>query len=231
MTTLDRKPIPVSDTTVELEFRVRDDRCFLIHESERADCELVLDEVVPQSSGNHLEFVSVYGGAAEQVLDDALAWPGIADARILVAGETSLLELVVTEPCLTSTIADSRAIPRVVTADRGVGRVIVEVPPRGDPQRVVDLFRERHPESTLVARRQHEGGPLFSTGVFRERVLAGLTEKQRETLLTAHELGYFDRPRQISAVDCADALGISQSTFSQHLGVALQKTLDAVLAD
>lgn len=230
MSTRRRRPTTTFEATTELEFQVTDDRSFLIVESGRADCEIVVDEIVPQSSGNLLEYLSVFDGATSRVLADALEWPDVLDARLVAEDEdASLLELVVTECSLAATVADSRAIPRHISASRGEGHVVIEVPSYTDPQQVIELFRERHPDSRLVARREHETGPLVAERMFRERVLRGLTDKQRETLVTAFEKGYFDRPREVTAADCAGALGISQSTFSQHLRVALDKVLGALL--
>ncbi|MFB6117108.1 helix-turn-helix domain-containing protein [Halosegnis sp.] len=58
---------------------------------------------------------------------------------------------------------------------------------------------------------------------------AALTDRQREVLETAHELGYFARPKGANATEVADALGISRSTFAEHLAAAQSKLLDAVL--
>ncbi|WP_175501594.1 bacterio-opsin activator domain-containing protein [Halogeometricum limi] len=216
---------------MELEYRIRDDRVFLVAESGKMNCELVLNEVVPQSGGNLLEFVTVRDAPADSVLADALDRPDVLDARVITEdADAGLLELLVTDPELVGLVGDARAIPRLVRADRGVGHVVVEVPPGGDPQRVVAMFRERHPGSKLVARREHDGAPLFTEYVLRERVLDELTDRQREVFLTAYEMGYFDQPRRVSAVQCADYLGISQSTFSQHFRVALRKILDGLLA-
>lgn len=50
----------------------------------------------------------------------------------------------------------------------------------------------------------------------------GLTEKQREALVTAWENGYFDTPRQISLEDVATDLDISQQALSNRLRRAHQ---------
>jgi predicted DNA binding protein len=57
-----------------------------------------------------------------------------------------------------------------------------------------------------------------------------LTARQREVLQTAYDMGYFDHPKRANAGDVADALDISPSTFSEHLAVAQQKLLEAILA-
>jgi predicted DNA binding protein len=228
----DRTRIPIFEARAVLEFLVRDDDCFIVAESERANCELVLNGLLAQSNGNLLQFLTVFEAKPVRVVTDALDRDDVADARVVCEQpEAGLVELILTGSCLSATVADSRAVPRLVSAARGVGRVIVDVPSGGDPQRVIELVRERHPDSELITRREHDVGPLFSDRLFEARVLGQLTERQYETLSTAYEMGYFDQPRQASAVECATALGISQSTFSQHLRVALRKVLDGMLAE
>lgn len=56
-----------------------------------------------------------------------------------------------------------------------------------------------------------------------------LTARQLEVLETAHEMGYFERPRQANGREVADALGIDPSTFSEHLAAAERKLLAEVL--
>lgn len=57
-----------------------------------------------------------------------------------------------------------------------------------------------------------------------------LTDRQREVLETAHEMGYFEYPRRSNATAVADAVGIGPSTFREHLAAAQSKLLDAVLS-
>jgi predicted DNA binding protein len=56
-----------------------------------------------------------------------------------------------------------------------------------------------------------------------------LTDRQFEVLRTAHELGYFERPKRANATDVADELGINRSTFAEHLATAQRKLLGDVL--
>lgn len=44
-----------------------------------------------------------------------------------------------------------------------------------------------------------------------------LTRTQYETLLTAHELGYFDVPRQVTLEELSDELGVSHQALSERL--------------
>ena len=45
----------------------------------------------------------------------------------------------------------------------------------------------------------------------------GLTPEQRNTLVAAHELGYFEVPRRVTASELAAELGISQQAVSERL--------------
>lgn len=53
-----------------------------------------------------------------------------------------------------------------------------------------------------------------------------LTDRQREVLETAHEMGYFEYPRGANASEVAAALDIEPSTFTEHLNAAQSKILD-----
>ncbi|MFB6160523.1 MAG: helix-turn-helix domain-containing protein [Haloferacaceae archaeon] len=56
-----------------------------------------------------------------------------------------------------------------------------------------------------------------------------LTDRQREVLTTAYEMGYFERPRRANATEVAAALDIAPSTFREHLSVAETKVFEDLL--
>lgn len=56
--------------------------------------------------------------------------------------------------------------------------------------------------------------------------LRRLTERQREVLRTAYEMGYFEYPRTANASEVAEELDIKPSTFTEHLNSAQSKILD-----
>jgi predicted DNA binding protein len=57
-----------------------------------------------------------------------------------------------------------------------------------------------------------------------------LTERQRKVLRTAHRMGYFDYPKEANASEVAAALDVSHTTFTEHLGAAQRKLMDALFA-
>jgi predicted DNA binding protein len=58
-----------------------------------------------------------------------------------------------------------------------------------------------------------------------------LTERQREVLRTAYELGYFEYPREANATAVAEELDIGLSALAEHLAAAQGKLLAEVLAE
>ncbi len=58
--------------------------------------------------------------------------------------------------------------------------------------------------------------------VDRER----LTDRQRQTLETALEMGYFDHPKRANASEIAAELDIAPSTFTEHLAAAQAKLFE-----
>jgi hypothetical protein len=56
-----------------------------------------------------------------------------------------------------------------------------------------------------------------------------LTRRQREVIETAHRMGYFEHPKAANAGEVADELGITRSTFTEHLAAAQSKLLSAVV--
>lgn len=56
-----------------------------------------------------------------------------------------------------------------------------------------------------------------------------LTETQREALVVAHELGYFDSPREASLEDVAEELGITQQSVSSRLQRGHRRLIAATL--
>ncbi|MFC7157267.1 bacterio-opsin activator domain-containing protein [Halomarina halobia] len=214
-----------TDPLVELEFRVRDRNCFFVEMSATLECLVHLEHFVNRSDGRLLEYFTIDGVAPDRVLSTVADAPAISDARLVSRGaDGGLFEFVVSGRCVTTTLADAGAIAGTVAAERGTGRVVAVVPPHAEVRRVAETFRDRHPDSELVARRDSDRSiPVRTERGARATLADDLTERQREVLRTAYLSGYFAWPRASTADDCADALGIAQPTFSQHIRAAQER--------
>lgn len=62
-----------------------------------------------------------------------------------------------------------------------------------------------------------------------DSTLDAITERQRDVLATAFELGYFEVPREASAMDVAAEFDLDQSTVTEHLRRAERNLLSELL--
>lgn len=203
----------------ELELQVTDRDCFFVWASEEAACRLTLEHLVHRSDDTVLEFFAVEGVDPHTVVEMADEVSGIDEARIVRESlDGGVVQFVVSGTCVTTTLADAGAVTEEVTAADGTGRVVASVPAHTDVRSVVETFRSRHTGSALLASRQGSHAIPLGTELGLKETLAGrLTDRQLEVLRTAHLSGYFEWPRESSAEECAEALGITQPTFSQHM--------------
>jgi hypothetical protein len=63
-------------------------------------------------------------------------------------------------------------------------------------------------------------------GILPVPVLEGLTEKQIEVLISAHESGIFQIPAKVKMDEAAKKLGMSRSTYGEHLRKAMNTLMD-----
>jgi len=63
----------------------------------------------------------------------------------------------------------------------------------------------------------------------RDTPVSALTDRQREALLAALDLGYYEHPRQATHEDIAERLGCESNTASEHIQKAEAKVLNEVL--
>lgn len=222
--------IPESQgTSIELRFQVADRELFFVRASAAAGCRVELAEMIQRSDGRLLEYFTVEGAASDHVIAAATGAAGIDDARVIRDDDGgTLYEFVVSGPCIGGTLADAGAVVREVVADDGRGHVVADVPAHADVGQVIDLVRERHDAELLARRERDRPMPEFTAREFRATLADRLTERQLETLRTAYASGYFSWPRESTAEDCAEALGISQPTFTQHIRAAHAKLVGAL---
>jgi DNA-binding CsgD family transcriptional regulator len=70
---------------------------------------------------------------------------------------------------------------------------------------------------------------LTSIDAKGESLLSKLTPRQRQMLLTAYALGYYDVPRRVSSDDVSKQLGVDKSTLVEHLRKAERKLIGGII--
>ncbi|WP_319004344.1 helix-turn-helix domain-containing protein [Natrinema amylolyticum] len=202
---------------MEVEFHVRNSAYPFVDASQAEDCRLELEVIFPHSDDGFVEYFTLDGAPPERVLD-AIDWTDGVDAeRVARHANGGRLQFHVRDRCVAITVVDFGAIPRVVAADGGEGRVVAEVLSRDEAAELVDRFERDHPTVTVDDCRERERAtPLFAHHDFKQAVIDALTDRQREVFLTAYMNGYYDWPRKHEAAELAE-LDITPATFSQHL--------------
>lgn len=94
-------------------------------------------------------------------------------------------------------------------------------------QAIIGDLRHRYSNLDVQRLLQSQQDRAEQQLVFVDR--STLTDRQLEVLETAHRMGYFEHPKRANASEVADELGISGTTFSEHLSAAQTKLLDAIL--
>ncbi|MCW8172645.1 hypothetical protein D8S78_11095 [Natrialba swarupiae] len=74
---------------------------------------------------------------------------------------------------------------------------------------------------------------VLEVGTYRESLHRGrsLTERQREVLAVAYELGYYDQPSETSHEQIADRLECAPSTVGEHLRKAEKRLVSELFED
>lgn len=222
----------LGDNLVEYEFRVSDSDAFLFRLSERLDCTCTLEWTVPAADDRALHYVTVSGADPDDVLDAAADADAVLDARMLGEGDRddALFEIEFPDSA-TAALLRAGANPVEVVLDSGTANVVVEAPPSVDAGTVVDAFVASPEDTELVAKREVErpARPARTARDFRDELVDRLTDRQRAALRAAYHGGYFDWPRESTAEEVADSLGVASATLHYHLRHAQRALLGAFL--
>lgn len=130
------------------------------------------------------------------------------------------------DPCVCEAVEAIAGPVSDVSARDGTLSVTVRTQSDETVRTVVADLTSRFEGVRLVRMNRAGGGEASDLAVVDR---ARLTDRQREVLETAHEMGYFAYPKGANAGEVADAVDCSLSTFSEHLAAAQSKLLDAIL--
>ncbi|MFP8889344.1 bacterio-opsin activator domain-containing protein [Natrialbaceae archaeon A-CW2] len=212
-----RRNLLFSDTVVELEFHSRDSRSFFVDTSRALECRFALDSLVPVEEGTHLYYMRVTGTTPDAVFDRVANTERIQDCRVIDTYEDgSRLEFVVSGASPTLTLMEYGVTILESVTEAGSTTITAECASDTDIRTIVGGLRRSFPDSELVSKRTLERSvqtaQAFHTGL-EER----LTDRQEASLRAAYFGGYYDWPRESTAEEIADAMGVSSPTLHNHL--------------
>ncbi|WP_135805214.1 PAS domain S-box protein [Halorussus marinus] len=214
---LERKQALVSDRSIDLDFRVRGSEYPILTFVTETDGEFEFESVVQRGDGSLHLFFTVRGAEPTETLTFAEALTEIENTRLVAErdGEYRYEGELVASSFLAS-LVNRGAVPQSLTASDGEGRVVVRIPESANVRTFVELFESAFEEVELVARRERDE-PVLSEQAFASKLEGRLTERQREVLEVAYFGGFFEWPRDATAEDIAEMLGVSQPTVSRHV--------------
>jgi len=131
-------------------------------------------------------------------------------------------------PCLCEYVEGESFPISDVRAEDGSLVVTLHLSSRAELRDVIETLRDRFGSVSVQYLLRVDGQTDDADIVPVDR--GRLTDRQREVLSTAYEMGYFASPRKANATEVAGHLDIDVSTFTEHLAAAQSTLMDDLLA-
>jgi PAS domain S-box-containing protein len=179
---------------------------------------------VPRGDTAVLQYVTARGPTST-LRKRLAAHPAVTDVSVVAEGTPVRLQVTVTDPVPEGLLAGQGVVVTGTAIDRDGAALSVELPGRAGLQSVVGTLEAEYEEVSVQLSNTRDREERNWQGNCFER--ADLTDKQLAALQAAHYNGYFERPRQSTATEIADSLGVSHSTFLQHLHRAQEKLFES----
>lgn len=202
----------LSEPAVELEFHLADPSIPLVHLVREAGATGQLAWMRREPDGDVTQFFELHGVDPDTVVSTFESGDRIVSCRP-VDGDSSLFEVRFDRSAAGELLAVGATVRDISTTPEGV-RLTAITPTEIDVRAVVDRLESVYPTVELVAKRRLDA-PGGSGGGWEAD--ATLTERQHEALAVAFAAGYFEWPRDATAEEVAEELGVSAATFHYHL--------------
>ena len=226
LTAVQNRQLLARDTVLELTYRVEDDP--LVAAAGRADCRIEVVGSVDVDEGV-LQYLRVFDGEPGTLLDAVRREGGAVDGRVVASEGTSGVVELTTPGGFESALLDVGARLQSVAVTPTELLVTVEAPTDADPRTIREAIATRAADAELTARHERTGPPPSSTD--DPTMTDSLTDRQREVLRAAYLAGYYAWPRDTTAEQLSETLGIASPTLHQHLRRAQRNLLGALFEE
>ncbi|RDZ62680.1 PAS sensor protein [Haloferax sp. Atlit-12N] len=219
LSTAESREALVADEVVRVRLSVRDDEAGILAVGDAlgGDAELVVHTVLPRGDSERY-FVTVRGATEAAVTDALASIDGVTPGDVTAGEGVVRAQFDTVAPSLGTAIADAGGVLHRIVVAAGEATVVVDLPRRRPAGPFVEALAAAFDSVVMTARNHRSVESDIGASV-----LAGLTDRQRESLEVAYRTGYFERPKRRSAAEVAEAIGVSRSTFTQHLRAAQRK--------
>jgi len=228
---VESKRMVAADDVVDVEVTVSDREAPLATLAAAADNRLRFEGVNRRTDGTVVLFLGADGSVPAEFPSLVDGHPTVADATLISSdSEWSLTEIALAADTVLGRIGDLGV--RLIDLDATAERVVYRFEASGEPvaRSAVDAFEDRHDRVELTRFRRRERSDRSGRGFVRD-VREDLTDRQLTALQKAYFGGFFERPHRVTGDELADSMGITRSTFHQHLLAAQRKLLAAFLGE
>ncbi|MCI4317777.1 MAG: helix-turn-helix domain-containing protein [Thermoplasmata archaeon] len=95
------------------------------------------------------------------------------------------------------------------------------------PRELYAELKKRGPAE--LTRKREISLSVLPTSVWTNSLFGDMTGKQMDALLAAHRFGYYTSPRPVTTDDISSSVGISRTTYEEHLRKAENKVMAALM--
>lgn len=224
---LERKQALMSEEVVELRFQV-ENALEALGIQGSTEGTITFERAIQVSDEVFLEYGTVTEEAVETLESLVEELPYYEAVNYLdESSDTRRFELRLEKPPAISAVAAHGGRMETTVFEQGDLRMVVHVPPAAEVGRVVEAVQAEYPPAEVVAQRTTTRTQR-STIAMESALLDDLTERQRAAMESAYFAGYFEWPRDSTGEDIAESLGVSPSTFHQHVRMGERKLLRAL---
>jgi len=213
------------DATMELEFRSTSEDACLVRLATACNCTLESAGTVETSDGA-VQYLRVDGAEPAAVVDAVQASDTAYDASVTRAEGDSIVELHVPSALSVELSALGACLEECMIRPEGV-RMIVEASVDADVRAIHECIERFNVGIELVSKTERQ--QPHASGREMQPLDDELTDRQSEVIRAAYLAGYYDWPRETTAEELADSLGIASPTLHQHLRRAERNLLRGVM--
>lgn len=223
---IERKEALLADTAAELTFRTTTADALAARVADELDTRLTVESLLPRADDTWLVYVTIHDADPERVAAAVSQRQTVERVEHVDSpADGHAFELVLSSLQSLDFVAENGGSVVSIEATPDATELTVEVPESVDVRAFVEAYQRRYREVELVSRRPvADAADRPSTA----DLASELTDRQRDALAAAVEAGYFEWPRDRTAEEIAESLGVTPPTFHRHLRVALRKVVSGL---
>jgi PAS domain S-box-containing protein len=230
MSAIERKRALVSESSIQLQFRISRIESPLLGFIDGGHGSFALENVVQRLDGDVHVFFTARGVDPAVAREHAEQSPAVKRFSLISEDENECLcECSIRDSTFIATVLDRGAVLDSMTVEDGSAAMTLRVPQSTDVRSFVGFFEERFGDVELTARRESDE-PVMTQHEFENEVREQLTARQQEVIKTAYVSGFFEWPRNSTGQDVAELLGVTQPTVNRHIRAG-ERTLFGLLFD